>query len=225
MSFPWYLEMIKPAYQQPIDAKTYAETLGFFDILLKVLHPFMPFITEELWQALKKREDGESIMVSQLPSKQTINSEIIQDFEKVKEIIAGVRTIRLQKNIPNKDELELQIVGEHKTDFDAVINKLCNISSIKQLVEKDQGSISFLVGTTEYSVPLSHLIDVDEEIEKMEKEIVYLEGFLVSVMRKLDNERFVSNANPEIVEAERKKKADAESKIASLQEAIKAFKQ
>ncbi len=216
----WYLEMIKPAYQQPIDAKTYAETLQFFDVLLKVLHPFMPFITEELWQALEERQAGESIMMTLLPDIQNANQTLINDFEKVKEVIAGVRTIRLQKNILNKDVLELQIVGEHKSEFDAIIAKLCNLSSIETVHEMTAGSISFLVGTTEYAIPMHDLINIEEEIEKMEKEVVYLEGFLNSVMKKLGNERFVANAKPEVVEAERKKKADAESKIASLQEAI-----
>lgn len=220
----WYLEMVKPEYQKPIDAKTYAASLQFFDVLLKALHPFMPFITEELWQAIEERKDGESIMVTLLPELKTADKELIKDFNKVKEVIAGVRTIRLEKNIPNKEALELQIVGEHKADFDAIIAKLCNISSIEKLNEQTSGSISFLVGTTEYAVPMQGLINVEEEIEKMEKEIIYLEGFLNSVMKKLNNERFVANAKPEIVEAERNKKADAESKIVTLQEAIDTLK-
>lgn len=220
----WYLEMIKPAYQQPIDKATYDATLGFFDVLLKILHPFMPFITEELWQALQDRKEGESIMVTLQPNPEPANEPLINQFEKVKEIIAGVRTIRLQKNVPNKEQLSLQISGEHKADFDAVIVKLCNLTSIEVVADKSSGSISFLVGTTEYAVPMGNLINVEEEIQKMEAEITYLEGFLVSVMKKLGNEKFVANAKPEVVEAERKKHADAESKIASLKEAIAGLK-
>ncbi|MDD2284512.1 MAG: valine--tRNA ligase [Paludibacter sp.] len=220
----WYLEMIKPAYQQPIDKATYYATLGFFDVLLKILHPFMPFITEELWQALQDRKEGESIMVTLQPDPQPANELLITQFEKVKEIIAGVRTIRLQKNVPNKEQISLQISGEHESDFDAVILKLCNLTAIEVVAEKSSGSISFLVGTTEYAVPMGNLINAEEEIQKMEAEITYLEGFLVSVMKKLGNDKFVANAKPEVVEAERKKQADAESKIASLKEAIAGLK-
>lgn len=219
----WYLEMVKPAYQQPIDRQSYEATLGFFDALLRVLHPFMPFITEELWQALKDRNQGESIMVAQLPDVSSVDGKLTADFERVKEIIAGVRTIRLQKNIPNKELLSLQIVGEHDSSFNAVIAKICNLTSIEMVSEKDATSISFLVGTTEYSVPLGHLMNAEEEIKKMESEILYYEGFLQSVQKKLSNERFVANAKAEVVEAERRKQADAESKIASLREGIAAL--
>ena len=220
----WYLEMIKPAYQQPIDKATYESTLGFFDVLLKALHPFMPFITEELWQALQERKDEESIMITLLPELQPADEKLIAEFEEVKEIIAGVRTIRLQKNIPTKESLSLQVTGHATSDFDSVILKLCNLTAIEQVTEKAVGSISFLVGTTEFAVPMGNLIDVEEEIQKMEAEINYLKGFLVSVMKKLGNEKFVANAKPEVVEVERKKHADAESKIASLEEAIAGFR-
>lgn len=220
----WYLEMIKPVYQQPIDRVTYNATLGFFDSLLKLLHPFMPFITEELWQALENRQAGESIMVQLVPSSKTINEQLISDFEKIKEIIAGVRTVRLQKNIPNKEMLDLQIIGEHNEEYDAVITKLCNLSTIEKVADKSANAIGFLIGTTEYTIPLSNLINVEEEIKKMQDEIAYLEGFLQSVMKKLSNERFVQNAKSEIVETERKKQADAESKIASLKENITTLK-
>ena len=220
----WYLEMVKPAYQQPIDNTTYTATLGFFDSLLKALHPFMPFITEELWQALAERKDGESIMMQMIPSTTICDEKLITDFEKTKEIIAGIRTIRLQKNIPNKETLKLHINGEHNADFDAVIAKLGNLENIEKTSEKAPGSVSFLVGTTEYTVPMGGLINSDEEIQKMEAEITYLEGFLNSVMKKLGNEKFVANAKPEVVEAERKKQADAASKIASLKESIAALK-
>lgn len=232
----WYLEMAKPAYQKPIDRTTYNATLGFFDSLLKVLHPFMPFITEELWQALEERKEGESIMVSKAPSSSPTrgeqDAEIISEFEKTKEIIAGIRTVRLQKNIPQKEKLSLIINGEYASSFIEVIIKICNLENINIVSESKKsplagdlgGFSSFLVGTTEFSIPMGSLINAEEEIAKMETEIVYFEGFIESVMKKLGNERFVANAKPEVVEAERKKKADAESKIASLQEGIAALK-
>lgn len=220
----WYLEMAKPAYQQPIDRVTYEATLGFFDSLLKVLHPFMPFITEELWQALEARKEGESIMVQLMPKVTNINNELIGGFEKVKEIIAGIRSIRLQKNIPNKESLKVEIVGEHEGSFNSVIAKLCNLQNIEKVDEKTSGSVSFLVDTTEYAIPLGNLIDAEEEIKKMETEIKYYEGFLESVKKKLGNEKFVSNAKTEVVEAERKKLNDAQSKIVSLKDSIEALK-
>ncbi|NLO71307.1 MAG: valine--tRNA ligase [Porphyromonadaceae bacterium] len=220
----WYLEMIKPAYQQPIDRETYNATLGFFDSLLKMLHPFMPFITEELWQALETRKPGESIMVQLMPDPKTVDKKLISEFEKIKEIIAGVRTVRLQKNVPNKEQLTLQVVGKHKSDFDSVIIKLCNLDKIEEVSEKSPNAATFMAGTTEFSVPIEGLVNVEEEIKKMEDEIVYLEGFLQSVLKKLSNERFVQNAKPEIVENERKKQADAESKIASLKESVNAMR-
>ncbi|MDU1891057.1 MAG: valine--tRNA ligase [Dysgonomonas sp.] len=216
----WYLEMIKPAYQQPINAKTYEDTLGFFDSLLRLLHPFMPFITEELWQAISERKEGESIMVSDMPKDIVSDNNLIAAFEKVKETIAGVRTIRLQKNIPGRDELSLEVVGEYDTNFDSVISKMCNLSSIKTVSEKDATAASFLVGTTEFSVPLGSNIDIEEELTKLNEELKYLEGFLISVQKKLGNEKFVANAKPEIVENERKKQADAESKIKTIKESI-----
>jgi len=232
----WYLEMAKPAYQKPIDRTTYNATLGFFESLLKVLHPFMPFITEELWQALEERKEGESIMVVKAPTSSPEggeqDAEIIGRFEIVKEIIAGVRTVRLQKNIPQKEKLSLYVNGEHNNQFDDVVVKLCNLESINSLSEDLTshpsgglgGASSFLVGTTEFAIPMGNLINAEEEIAKMEAEIVYYEGFIESVMKKLGNERFVANAKPEIVEAERKKKADAESKIASLKDGIAVLK-
>ena len=219
----WYREIAKPAYQQPIDRATYEATLGFFDSLLRLLHPFMPFITEELWQALTERRVGESLMVSLQPKVAAYDESVITDFEKLKEVIAGVRTIRLQKNVPNKEQLELQIVGENDSIYNSVVAKMCNLSAINIVSEKSAGSISFLVGTAEYAVPMLNLINVDEEIAKMEAEIKYFEGFIDSVMKKLGNERFVANAKPEVVDGERKKKADAESKIASLKEGIAAL--
>ncbi len=216
----WYLEMVKPAYQQPIDNVTLDATLKYFDTLLKILHPFMPFITEELWQALEDRKDGDSIMVQLQATPLSVNEKLLVDFEKTKEIIAGIRTIRLQKNIPNKESLELLVLGDHKKDLDTLISKLGNLSQITIVNEKATGAISFLVGTTEYAVPMGSNINVGEEIAKMETEIVYLQGFIASVMKKLGNEKFVANAKPEIVAAERKKLADAESKITSLKDGI-----
>lgn len=220
----WYLEMIKPAYGQPIDEKTYEATLHYFDALLKLLHPFMPFITEELWQCLEERKPGESIMVQRMPSEGAYDVASIDGMERAKEIIAGIRTIRLQKNIPAREELVLQVIGEHDASFDAVIRKLGNLSAIENAGEKDAGAVSFLAGTTEYALPLGANIDVEAELKKLEEELAYQQGFLKSVRAKLGNERFVQNAPAKVVETERKKQADAESKIKSLQEGIAALK-
>ena len=220
----WYLEMAKPAYQQPIDRATYEATLSFFDSLLRLLHPFMPFITEELWQALVTREEGESIMFATLPKGDSVDEKILSDFEITKHIVAGVRTIRLEKNIPNREELSLQVIGKHNNINDCVIAKMANLTSIENVTDKTSGSAAFMVGATEFAVPLSESnIDIEAEIKKMEDEIIYLEGFLKSVMNKLSNERFVQNAKPEIVENERKKQADAENKIEVLKESIKGL--
>lgn len=221
----WYLEMVKPAYGQPIDRTTYEKTLGFFDNLLKLLHPFMPFITEELWQHIYDRQPGESLMVQQLNITATCNDTIINDFETVKEVISGIRTIRLQKNIAQKEALELQVVGSNPVAaFVPVIEKLCNLSAISTVESKAEGSASFMVGTTEYAVPLGNLINVEEELKKLEADLKYQEGFLQSVLKKLSNEKFVSKAPANVIEMERKKQADAESKIASLKESIAALK-
>ncbi len=216
----WYLEMAKPAYQQPIDRATYEATLQFFEELLLILHPFMPFITEELWQSLYERKEGESIVVTQQPSGAEYDEQLLTDFDKIKEIIAGIRTIRIQKNVPNKEALPLQIMGEHDAYFDVVITKLGNISSIEEVNEKSDTAAAFLVGTTEYAVVLGNMMNAAEEIKKMEAEILYLEGFLQSVIKKLSNEKFVANAKLEVVDAERKKQQDAESKIQTLREAL-----
>jgi valyl-tRNA synthetase len=220
----WYLELIKPAYQQPIDAETHRRTLDFFDSLLRLLHPFMPFITEELWQALADRKDGESIMISAMPEAKTADENMLSSFETLKEIISGVRAVRLQKNIPNKEMLELQVIGEHQAEYDEVIKKMANLSEISAVSEKQATAASFLVGTTEYAVPLDGNIDVEAELQKLEADLIYQQGFLASVMKKLSNEKFVANAKPEIVENERKKQADAESKIKTLEESIKGLR-
>ena len=221
----WYLEMIKPAYGQPIDKATYEKTLGFFDNLLKLLHPFMPFITEELWQHIYDRKEGESLMVQQLNIPTACNEIIVKEFEVVKEVIGGIRTIRLQKNIAQKETLELQVVGVNPVaTFNPVITKLCNLSSIEAVENKADGSGSFMVGTTEYAIPLGNLINTEEELAKLEADLKYQEGFLQSVLKKLSNEKFVSKAPANVIDMERKKQADAESKIASLKESIAALK-
>ncbi len=216
----WYLEVVKPGYQQPIDAVTYRATLDYFDALLRLLHPFMPFITEELWQHIAERGEGESIMTALIPEAKPVDESLIAAFEVTKQIIAGVRTVRLQKNIPNRDALALQIVGAHDAANDCVIAKLTNLSDIAVVTEKDANSMTFLVGTTEYAVPLGNNIDVEAELAKLNEDLKYMQGFLRTVMGKLSNERFVNNAPAQVVELERKKKADAESKIKSLEERI-----
>ena len=220
----WFLEIVKPGYGQPVDLKTYNATLEFFEVLLKILHPFMPFITEELWQQLSKRKDGESIMMQPLPQPENFDENVIKEFETVKEIVAGIRSVRLQKNIPNKEVLKLLVNGKDNTNFYSVVKKLGNIESIEKTAEKAPGSVSYMVGTTEYIIPTGNKVDIASEIKKLEEELAYLEGFLASVMKKLNNEKFVANAQPQVVENERKKKADAESKIASLRESIEALR-
>ena len=221
----WYLEMVKPAYGQPIDKMTYEKTLNFFDTLLKLLHPFMPFITEELWQHIYDRKEGESIMVQVLQVSETYNEDIIARFEAVKEVIGGIRTIRLQKNIAQKEALSLEVIGENPVEaFNAVIAKLCNLSAIQTVATKADGAAAFMVGTTEYAVPLGNLINVEEELKKLEADLKYQEGFLQSVLKKLSNEKFVSKAPANVIEMERKKQADAETKIAALKESIAALK-
>ena len=221
----WYLEMIKPAYGQPINRKVYEATIGFFDNLLHLLHPFMPFITEELWQHLCDRTDGESLMVSPLSMSALVDEDIIREFETVKEVISNIRSIRLQKNIAQKEALELQVIGENPVAaFNAVITKMCNLSSINIVENKADGAASFMVGTTEYAVPLGNMIDVEAEIARMEAELKHKEGFLQGVLKKLGNEKFVNNAPAAVLEMERKKQADAESIIKSLKESIAALK-
>ena len=221
----WYLEMIKPAYGQPISKAVYDTTIGFFDNLLHLLHPFMPFITEELWQHIVDRKDGESLMVSPMVAPGKVDEAIVQQFEVVKEIISNVRSIRLQKNIAQKEALELQAVGENPVAaFNAVITKMCNLSSIAVVEAKADGAAAFMVGTTEYAVPLGNMIDVEAEIARMEAELKHKEGFLQGVLKKLSNEKFVNNAPAAVIELERKKQADAESIIKSLKESIAALK-
>ncbi|MBR1485315.1 MAG: class I tRNA ligase family protein, partial [Prevotella sp.] len=222
----WYLEMVKPAYGQPIDRETYEQTLQFFETLLKMLHPFMPFITEELWQALYDRKPGESIMRSPLvlgalPAE---SEKLIADVEQVKLIVAGVRNVRSTKNIAPKEKLELQAVGQnHYEAYNAVIEKMANLSAISVVEQKDATASAFMVGTDEFAVPLGSLINAEEEIKKMQAQIEHLEGFLASVKKKLSNERFVQNAPEAVVAMERKKQSDAEEKIQTLKDSIAAL--
>ena len=223
----WYLEMVKPAYGSPIDTKTYEQTLAFFETLLKMLHPFMPFITEELWQHIYDRKDGESIMRAQLDlaAPTADDDALAAAIENVKLIVSGVRTVRNQKNIPNKDALTLQVVG--KNDFEAytsVITKMANLSAINVVAEKDPTASAFMVGTDEFAVPLGDLIDVAAEIEKQEAQLKHLEGFLAGVKKKLANEKFVAHAPEAVVAMERKKQSDSEEKIAALKESLAALK-
>jgi len=241
----WYLEIIKPAYQKPIDLKTYEATLKFFDTLLRLLHPFMPFITEELWQALEKRDYGESIMISamptfneschcgldpQSPEHSTLHGTMnyarydISSMEEAKEIITNIRNIRVHNNIPNKELLILQVIGEYPEDYNQVIIKMANLSGIEKTTEKSSGAVSFLVKTTEFAVLLgNNSINKAEELAKLKEELKYQQEFLELVLNKLNNENFVSKAPVKVIEMERKKQADAESKIKSLQESIATF--
>lgn len=221
----WYLEMVKPAYGAPIDRTTYDATLRYFDVLLRLLHPFMPFITEELWQHLAERKEGESIMYASLPVAGQFDEHLLSDMDVAKEIIAGVRTVRLQKNLPNKETLPLQVVGgKASVPCVSVVKKMANLSDISESDTKDATSVSFLVGTVEYAVPLGGNIDIDAELKKLESELAYNEGFLQSVLKKLGNEKFVNNAPAKVIEMERKKQSDAEAKIAMLKESISALK-
>lgn len=223
----WYLEMVKPAYGQPIDQKSYDATLRFFDALLKMLHPFMPFITEELWQHIYDRKDGESIMREklELPAPTAEERKLAADIEAVKQIIAGVRTVRNQKNIAQKEQLSLQVVG--KNDFEAfndVTLKMANLDKIEVIAEKSADASSFMVGTDEFAVPLGDLIDVAAEIEKAEAQLKHLEGFLMGVRKKLSNENFVAHAPEKVVALERKKESDSVEKIAALKATIEELK-
>ena len=227
----WYLEMVKPAYvngeAQPIDKQTYDKTLEFFEILLKMLHPFMPFITEELWQHLYDRKEGESIMRDslKLPAPSEADDKLAAQIESVKQIVSGVRMVRSSKNIAPKEQLELQAVGKNDYEpFNSIISKMANLNAITVVAEKDATASAFMVGTDEFAVPLGNMIDVEAEIQKMEAQLQHLEGFLAGVKKKLSNERFVANAPEAVVALERKKQSDSEEKIAALKESIAALK-
>ena len=226
----WYLEMIKPAYQAPIDKKTLEATLNFFEQLMKIIHPFMPFITEELYQHIAERADDDSIMVSTLILNAPTEADkaLIAQVEETKQIISGVRAVRQSKNISPREPLSLEIVLStdadrnvtHNEALCSVIKKMAGLSDIVYVEHKGDDTSAFLIGTTEYAVPLGTLIDVDAEIEKAEAQLQHLEGFLMGVMKKLSNERFVNNAKPEVVALERKKQSDSEEKIAALKESL-----
>lgn len=220
----WYLEMIKPAYGSPIDAETYRRTLEFFDVLLRLLHPFMPFITEELWQHLVERREGESIMIAQLPPVEDFDKEVIAVMERCKEVVSGIRTVRAQKGLSNKEALELQVIGEHNPGADPVIKKLANLSAIEKVAEKNPATVTFMAGTTQYCVNVGDNMDVEAELKKLADELKYQQGFLKTVLGKLSNERFVANAPAKVVELERKKQADAESRIKSIEERMAELK-
>ncbi|WP_066631556.1 valine--tRNA ligase [Labilibacter marinus] len=222
----WYLEIVKPGYQQPIDGATYKATIENFDKLLRLLHPFMPFISEEIWQILGDRKEGESIMVSDMPVPSEVDEKLLASFSLTQEAIAGVRNIRKQKNIPNKDSIALSILDNSGYDksFDAVLVKLANAEELNFVTEKVNGALSFMVKANEYFIPLGDLIDVDAEIKRLEEELKYNKGFLISVSKKLSNERFVNNAPEKVVAIEKQKQADAEAKIKALEESIANMK-
>lgn len=219
----WYLEMVKPAYGEPVDKATYEATLNYFDTLLRLLHPFMPFITEELWQHLQERKPGDSIMYAQLPVAGEVNGGTLEAMAHAKEVIVGVRGVRAAKNISPREALVLNVIGAWDDALDAVVKKLGNLSEINPGAEKDAAAATFMVGTTEFNVPLTNNIDVDAELARLNKELDYYRGFLASVMKKLGNERFVNNAPESVVAAERNKQKDAESKIATIEASIKAL--
>lgn len=223
----WYLEMIKPAYGQPIDSATLDATLKFFETLLKMLHPFMPFITEELWQHIYERKDGESIMRDKLEVSPMTDADakLLADIESVKFIVSGIRTVRNQKNIPTKDELNLQAVGSNKyAAYNCIIAKMANVGAIDVVNEKDTTAATFMVGTDEFAVPLGNMIDVEAEIAKQEAQLKHLEGFLAGIKKKLSNEKFVANAPEAVVAMERKKQKDSEEKIAALKDSLAALR-
>jgi valyl-tRNA synthetase len=222
----WYLEIIKPEYKKPIDRKTYDATISVLDSLLRIIHPFMPFITEEIWQLIVERKNGESLMISSLPRAKKYDKELITRFENVKETITAIRTVRKEKQILNRDPVELFVrtdMADYDSFFLPVIRKLCNLSEVNFISEKPDNAVSFMVKTTEFHIPLGEKIDIESERTKIKTDLNYYKGFLESIMKKLNNDRFVKNAPPSVIELERKKKSDTESKIKSLEEALKSF--
>lgn len=223
----WYLEMIKPAYQKPIDRATYESTLVYFDKIMRILHPFMPFITEEINEIIDVNKDAECIMISALPKKAMINSQILSQFDFAKEVIIACRSIRSAKNIPNKEQLELMIKKNNQAadlTFDGLLAKLCNLSKIEYVNNKVEGASGFMVKSTEFYIPLAESINVEDEIKKLDEELKYTQDFLKSITTKLSNERFVNNAPEKVVEMERKKQADAEAKIVVIKAQLQALK-
>jgi valyl-tRNA synthetase len=223
----WYLEMVKPAYQAPIDAKTLASTKHYFDQLLRLMHPFMPFVTEEIWQDLKPESEVKSIVVAQQPkAEREADAAIIARFGLAQEVISAIRNIRKQKNIAQKEALALNYIADenYPAEFEAVIVKMGNIKEVVAVVEKDPAAAAFIVKTTQYFVPMEGNIDKEAELKKLGDDLTYYEGFLASVMKKLSNERFVSSAPEKVVANERAKQADAEAKIAAIKAQIDALK-
>jgi len=217
----WYLEIIKPAFGQPMDGKTHSQTLVIFEDLMKILHPFMPFITEEIWQSLSERKEGSSIMVERMPLPAPFEAGMLQRFDMVREIVTGIRAVRKDRNIPARDPLILcASPGATGTEFDAVIVRICNLSEIRVVEGKVEGAASFRIQTHEFFVPLTDGVDHEEEIRKLEEELVYQEGFLKSVLQKLSNEKFVANAPEKVITMERKKEADARARIATIKESL-----
>ncbi len=222
----WYLEMVKPAYQSPIDTKTYNQTVDNFEIIVKILHPFMPFISEEIWQLMRERTTDEALIISPWPVIKKPEGSLVKEFDFATNVISGIRTIRKENNIANKDSVELFVINNEKikTDFDVIISKLGNISKLEYVNEKQEGALSFRVKSNEYFIPMGENINVEEEIKKLEEELKYAEGFLKSVQNKLSNERFVNNAPEQVVTNEKKKLADAEAKITTINESLKGMK-
>ena len=220
----WYLELIKPAYGQPIDTKTLRKTEQFLETLLAQLHPFMPFITEELWQALKERQEGESLMVTLIPEAGSVDNAFLARFAQTQEIISAIRNIRTSKNLSPREELVLEVAPSYANDMDAVLMKLANLTEIRRSEEKSEGSISFVIGTDEFAVPMANLINAEEEIKKLEEDLEYQKKFLLGVEKKLSNENFVARAPEQVITLERKKKADAESRIQTIEQSLKQLK-
>ncbi|MFP4288246.1 MAG: class I tRNA ligase family protein, partial [Bacteroidales bacterium] len=224
----WYLEMVKPAYQQPIDTKSYVLTINFFEKLLKVLHPFMPFISEEIYQHIRTGESSESIMIDRFPEISGYDETLLNRFDFASQVIMSIRNMRQEKNIAQKDPLRLMVKKNNKdkadTLFDGLIMKLCNLDGIEYVSEKPEGAFNFIIKTTEFYIPVNESIDVEAETEKLQQEITYQKGFLNTVMKKLSNEKFVNNAPAKVVEMEKKKQTDAENKIKVLEDQIKSLK-
>ena len=220
-----YLEMIKPAYQKPIDKVTLEATLSYFEDILKLLHPFMPFISEEIWSLISERTSEERLIVASWPIETDIDSKILADEKFAAEVISGIRTIRKEKNIPNKDQIELFVKRNETIDqsFDSVITKLGNLSVLNYVDKKVDGALSFRVKSNEYYIPLAGSVNIEEEIATLTQELEYTKGFLNSVMKKLSNERFVKNAPEQVIANERKKQSDAEAKIKTIQEQLSAI--
>ena len=221
----WFLEMIKPDFGQPIDSKTLASAISFFEGNLKLLHPFMPFITEEIWQHFRERSTGEALVISEYPVQEGYDAMLLKNFDRVKEVVSAVRNLRKEKNISFKESLELFVVEKEAIDvsFDGVIQKLVNVSGVERVAEKVDKALSFRVGANEYFIPFLESIDVEEEKKKLEKELEYNKGFLASVQKKLSNERFVSNAPKKVIENERKKEADALAKIEVIEQSLRSL--